>query len=79
MKSITVLSLFLVLFVVLTFAKKPNIVFILTDDQDILLDATSHMPKLKKYISDEGNLTKLLDKPLVQNSSNHNFWIGSFS
>ncbi|KAF5700677.1 arylsulfatase [Fusarium mundagurra] len=33
---------------------KKNIVFILTDDQDAVLDSVSYMPKLKEYIIDKG-------------------------
>ncbi|MCJ1311353.1 hypothetical protein MMC25_005024 [Agyrium rufum] len=35
-------------------AKKPNIVFFLTDDQDVQLDSVSYQPLLKKYLIDEG-------------------------
>lgn len=34
--------------------KQPNIVFILTDDQDLHLDSLSYMPQLKKHITDQG-------------------------
>lgn len=34
--------------------KQPNIVFILTDDQDLHMDSLSYMPQLKKHISDQG-------------------------
>ncbi|CZT23448.1 related to ARS-1 arylsulfatase [Ramularia collo-cygni] len=34
--------------------KQPNIVFILTDDQDLHMDSLSYMPHLKKYIADQG-------------------------
>lgn len=33
---------------------KKNIVFILTDDQDSVLDSVSYMPKLKEHIIDKG-------------------------
>ncbi|KAF5608554.1 arylsulfatase [Fusarium subglutinans] len=33
---------------------KKNIVFILTDDQDAVLDSVSYMPKLKEHIIDKG-------------------------
>jgi len=33
---------------------KPNIVFIITDDQDTLLDSLDYMPLLNKYITEEG-------------------------
>ncbi|KAM0353013.1 hypothetical protein ACHAPU_001899 [Fusarium lateritium] len=33
---------------------KKNIVFILTDDQDAVLDSVSYMPKLKEHIIDQG-------------------------
>jgi hypothetical protein len=33
---------------------KKNIVFILTDDQDSVLDSVSYMPKLKEHIVDKG-------------------------
>ncbi|KAM0420921.1 hypothetical protein ACHAPT_011311 [Fusarium lateritium] len=35
-------------------AKKNNIVFILTDDQDAVLDSVAYMPRLKKHVIDEG-------------------------
>lgn len=35
---------------------KPNIVFIITDDQDTLLDSLEYMPLLNKYMIDEGTL-----------------------
>lgn len=34
--------------------KQPNIVFILTDDQDLHMDSLAYMPHLKKHISDQG-------------------------
>ena len=33
---------------------KPNIVFFLTDDQDVHLDSLSYQPLVKKYLIDEG-------------------------
>ena len=35
-------------------ARRPNFVFILTDDQDILLNGTSAMPTLKREMIDGG-------------------------
>ena len=35
-------------------SKKPNIVFIMSDDQDMHMDSLSYMPLLKKHIIDEG-------------------------
>ncbi|KAJ6786545.1 hypothetical protein PWT90_07546 [Aphanocladium album] len=35
-------------------ASKPNIIFIISDDQDKLMDSTTYQPLLKKYIADEG-------------------------
>lgn len=34
--------------------RPPNMVFILTDDQDLRMDSLSYMPHLKKHIADEG-------------------------
>ena len=34
--------------------KQPNIVFIMSDDQDMHMDSLSYMPLLKKHITDEG-------------------------
>lgn len=34
--------------------KQPNIVFILTDDQDLHMDSLSYMPYLKKHLTDRG-------------------------
>jgi len=33
---------------------KPNIVFILTDDQDLHMNSLEYMPLLKKHITDKG-------------------------
>lgn len=33
---------------------RPNILFIITDDQDLHLDSLNYMPKLKKNIIDQG-------------------------
>ena len=37
-------------------AKKPNILFILTDDQDWHMESLNYMPLLHKYIVNEGTL-----------------------
>lgn len=37
---------------------KPNIVFILTDDQDLHLDSLNYMPLLQKHITDRGTFYK---------------------
>ncbi|KAF7196133.1 Arylsulfatase [Pseudocercospora fuligena] len=34
--------------------KQPNIVFILTDDQDLHMDSLSYMPQLQKHITEQG-------------------------
>lgn len=34
--------------------KQPNILFVLTDDQDLHMDSLSYMPLLQKYIIDQG-------------------------
>ncbi|KAH9902356.1 Arylsulphatase [Xylariomycetidae sp. FL2044] len=39
-------------------AKKPNIVFILTDDQDLHLDSLNYMPLVQKHLSDKGTTYK---------------------
>jgi hypothetical protein len=33
---------------------KPNIIFLLTDDQDLHLDSLNYMPLLKKHLLDQG-------------------------
>jgi len=38
--------------------RKPNIVFILTDDQDLHIDSLDYMPLLQKYIIKEGTSYK---------------------
>ena len=38
--------------------KKPNIVFILTDDQDLHMNSLEYMPLLRNYITNEGTLYK---------------------
>lgn len=35
-------------------ARQPNFVFIITDDQDLLLDSLEYQPLLKKHITDQG-------------------------
>lgn len=35
---------------------RPNIVFILTDDQDSHMQSLEHMPLLQKYVLNEGAL-----------------------
>ena len=37
-----------------TAAQKPNMIFILTDDQDYQMDSLSYMPLLKKHMIDQG-------------------------
>jgi arylsulfatase A-like enzyme len=39
-------------------AKKPNIVFIITDDQDLHLDSLDYMPLVQKYLTNEGTFYK---------------------
>jgi N-acetylglucosamine-6-sulfatase len=48
----------LCIFLTLTWAKRPNIVFIITDDQDQRMGSLDYMPLLKKHIIDEGTLYK---------------------
>jgi N-acetylglucosamine-6-sulfatase len=36
--------------------KRPNILFILTDDQDWHMESLQHMPLLQKYLINEGTL-----------------------
>lgn len=38
--------------------QRPNIVIILTDDQDLHMDSLSYMPLLKKHITDQGTFYK---------------------
>jgi arylsulfatase len=37
-------------------SKKPNFVFILTDDQDLHLNSLDYMPKLQKLVADQGTI-----------------------
>lgn len=37
-----------------TTSNRPNVVFILTDDQDVHLDSLSYQPLVKKYLIDKG-------------------------
>ena len=39
-------------------SKRPNIVVILTDDQDLHMDSVDYMPLLKKHITDHGTFYK---------------------
>jgi arylsulfatase A-like enzyme len=39
-------------------AKKPNIVFILTDDQDLHMQSMDYLPLIKKHITDKGTFYK---------------------
>jgi N-acetylglucosamine-6-sulfatase len=43
---------------VLTEREKPNIVVILTDDQDLHMDSVDYMPLLKKHVIDHGTFYK---------------------
>ncbi|OAG38719.1 hypothetical protein AYO21_07072 [Fonsecaea monophora] len=36
------------------YARKPNLIFILTDDQDLHMDSLSYMPLLKQHVGDRG-------------------------
>jgi arylsulfatase A-like enzyme len=36
--------------------QKPNIVFILTDDQDLHMDSLNYLPFIQKHIADQGTL-----------------------
>jgi hypothetical protein len=39
-------------------AKRPNVVFILTDDQDVQMQSLDYMPLLKHYLFDRGTFYK---------------------
>lgn len=39
-------------------ANQSNVVFILTDDQDLHMDSLEYMPRLKQYMIDKGTLYK---------------------
>lgn len=39
-------------------AKKPNIVFIFTDDQDYRMDSLDYMPNVQKYLVKQGTTFK---------------------
>ncbi|KAK3346163.1 alkaline-phosphatase-like protein [Lasiosphaeria hispida] len=41
-----------------TSGKQPNIIFILTDDQDLHLDSLNYTPLIKKHLIDQGTLYK---------------------
>lgn len=41
-----------------TAGAQPNVVFILTDDQDVHLDSLSYMPFVKKHLTDQGTTFK---------------------
>eukprot|EP00048_Salpingoeca_helianthica_P017930 m.239752 g.239752 ORF g.239752 m.239752 type:complete len:549 (+) comp22808_c0_seq1:14-1660(+) len=47
-------ALLLVLLATAAMAIQPSIVFILTDDQDLILGGADHMPNLKKLVADQG-------------------------
>lgn len=38
--------------------KKPNIIFIFTDDQDYKMNSLDYMPNVQKYLVDEGTIYK---------------------
>lgn len=42
----------------LVVAKRANIVFIITDDQDLHLDSLDYMPHVQKYLTNEGTFYK---------------------
>ncbi|KAJ4291443.1 hypothetical protein N0V88_006037 [Collariella sp. IMI 366227] len=44
--------------------KKPNIVFVLTDDQDLHMNSLDYMPLLKKHLIDEGGYPKFINQGL---------------
>jgi len=46
--------LLLNIFFSLCICTKPNIVFILTDDQDVMLDGADHQPKIAKLLAEQG-------------------------
>lgn len=56
-------------------ASQSNVVFILTDDQDLHMDSLEYMPRLKKYITDRGTLYKehfwYVALPLLQFNAIH--------
>jgi len=43
-----------IVFALCAAAKRPNILFIITDDQDSHMESVEHMPLLHKYIAEEG-------------------------
>lgn len=51
-----ILLLLAILATVANAAKKPNVVFVLTDDQDVEMQSLQHMPLLQKYMINEGTL-----------------------
>ncbi|KAK2764581.1 hypothetical protein FQN54_009276 [Arachnomyces sp. PD_36] len=46
--------LFCTLFTTVVLSKQPNVVFILTDDQDAQMGSLSYMPSVKKHLLDQG-------------------------
>jgi arylsulfatase A-like enzyme len=46
--------LFLAAYCLADCGKRPNIIFILTDDQDLQMDSLNYMPLLDKYVRQEG-------------------------
>ena len=59
--------------------KRPNIVFILTDDQDVELFSLDYMPKLKSLISDQGVMfTRMYASVPVCCPSRSSLWSGRY-
>lgn len=59
MKASSILTLLLAGIAAATkHVSKPNFVFIITDDQDLLLDSVKHQPSLQKHFAQEGTWFK---------------------
>lgn len=57
--------------------KRPNIVFVLTDDQDVHMESLSYMPFVKKHLMDKGTYyTKHYCTIAICCPSRVNLWTG---
>jgi N-acetylglucosamine-6-sulfatase len=56
--SQTLVLALLGLLAVTSHASKPNFIFIITDDQDLLLDSVNYQPSVQKHFAQEGTWFK---------------------
>lgn len=45
-------------------SKRPNIVMVLTDDQDLHMDSLAYMPHVQKFIAEQGTCPSIISAPM---------------